>query len=142
MKNSMRYACALFYDYSNARCICLIFFMKSQGICACIFFVCRPNVTNAWLTIYRFFSFAQLNKRGIFLLRRRVWPSSFYIRENVYELCFLFCKKNKVCVLNSFVSKNIHISYFFSVSKVINKIFRSRRYIWCNFLFSLTKTRK
>ena len=142
MKNSMRYACALFYDYSNARCICLIFFMKSQGICAFIFFVCRPNVTNAWLTIYRFFSFAQLNKRRIFLLRRLVWPSSFYIRENVYEFCFLFRKKNKVSFLNSFVSKNIHISYFFSVSKVINKIFRSRRYIWCNFLFSLTKTRK
>ena len=81
------------------------------------------------------FSFTQLNKRRIFLLRRLVWLSSFYIRENVYELCFLFCKKQKVSFLNLFVSKKIYISYFFSVSKVINKILRFRRYIWCTFSF-------
>ena len=29
----------------------------------------------------------------------------------------------------------IHISYFFSLSKVKNKIFRFHRYIWCTFFF-------
>ena len=40
---------------------------------------------------YVFFSFTQLNKRRIFLLRHLVGLFSFHIRENVYKLCFLFC---------------------------------------------------
>ena len=71
-----------------------------------------------------------------------MWPSSFYIRESVYQLCFLLCKKNQVTFLNSFVSKKIHISYFFSVSKVINKIFRFCCYIWCTFSFFINKNAK
>ena len=63
-----------------------------------------------------FFSFTQINKR-IFLLRHLVWLSSFYIRENVYELYFLFHKKNKASFLYSFVSKKIHISYIFQILK-------------------------
>ena len=65
------------------------------------------------------FFFTQLNKRRIFLLRHLMWLSNFYTRENVYELYFLFCKK-KVSFWNSFVSTKIHISYFFSISRVIN----------------------
>ena len=56
--------------------------------------------------------------KKIFLLKRLLWPSYFYFRENVYELCFPFCKKKKINFLNSFDLKKIHITYFFSVSKV------------------------
>ena len=88
---------------------------------------------------YIFLSFTQLNKRRIFLLRCLMWLSSFYIGKNVYELCFLFRQKNTVSFLNSFVSKKILISHFFSVSKVMNKIFRFCCYIWCTFAFYITK---
>ena len=91
---------------------------------AFMFFVSLSNITNVWLTTYRFFSFTQLNKRTTFLLRRLVWPSSFYIIENFMNYVFRFVKKNKVRFLDSFVSKKVH-----------NKISRIRRYIW--FIFSL-----
>ena len=48
---------------------------------------------------------------------------------------YVFCFVKKVSFLNSFVSKKIHISNFFSVSKVINKIFRFHRYICYTFSF-------
>ena len=38
--------------------------------------------------------------------------------------------------------KKIHISYFFSASKVINKIFRFCRYICCTFSFFINKKRE
>ena len=107
-----------------------------------IFFESRSNVTNIWLKIYIFFSFTQLSKRRIFLLRHLVWCSPFYIRENDFESCFLFHKKNKVSYMNSFVLKKIHISYFFSVSKVINMTFRFHCHIWCTFSFFMNKNVK
>ena len=55
---------------------------------------------------------------------------------------FVSQKKNIVGFLNSFVSKKIHISYFFPVSKVINKIFRFCRYIWRTFSFFINKNPK
>ena len=45
------------------------------------------------------------------------------------DYVFRFVKENKFAFLNSFASKKIHISYFFSVSKVINMIFRFCHYI-------------
>ena len=92
--------------------------------------------------IYRLFSFTQLNKKRIFELRRIVGSSSFYIRENVYELCFLFRNKNKISFLNSFASKKFHISYYLSVSKVIKNVLRFRRYVWCTFSFFINKNAK
>ena len=54
----------------------------------------------------------------------------------------LFRKKSKLSFFNSFVSKKIHTSYFFSASEVINKIFRFRRYIWYTFYFFINKNAK
>ena len=105
---------------------------------AFIFFASRSNLTNVRFTICRLFSFTQLIKRRIFSLRRLVWPSTFYIRE----MLMLFRKKSKLSFLNSFVSKKIHTSYFFSASEVINKIFRFRRYIWYTFYFFINKNAK
>ena len=85
------------------------------------------------------FSFTGLNKRRIFLLRCVVWLSSFYIRENVHELSSV---KKKIIFMNSFVSKKIHSSYLFSVSKVKNNIFRFCHYIWCTFYFFINKNAK
>ena len=54
----------------------------------------------------------------------------------------LFRKKSKLSFLNSFVSKKIHTSYFFSASEVIT---RSLVFVFIfdvHFIFSLTKTRK
>ena len=68
-----------------------------------------------------FFSFTQLNKRRIFLLRCLVWLSSFYIRGNNYELVFCFVKKIKFAFLNSFVSKKISFSiwiFFYNHSQI------------------------
>ena len=144
--------------------------MKSEGTCACIllffsdfisfgpkFLVLRCITLFIWilysllaglmlqifgLRYIDFFLLLKYLKKRVFLSRRLVWPSSFYITENIYELCFLFHKKNNVSFLNSFVSKKIHISYFFSVSKVVNKICRFRRYIWCTFSFFINKNAK
>ena len=96
--------------------------------------------SSRYIYIYIYFSFTQLNKRRIFLLRRLEWLSSFHIRENVSEL-FFASKKKKVNFLNSFVSKKIHIWYFLPVSKVMNKIFRFCHF-WCTFCFFINKNAK
>ena len=99
--------------------------------------------SSRYIYIYIYFSFTQLNKRRIFLLRRLEWLSSFHIRENVSEL-FFASKKKKVNFLNSFVSKKIHIWYFLPVSKVMNKVCVSLGFVIfdVHFVFSLTKMQK
>ena len=79
---------------------------------------------------YIFFSFTQLNKRRIFLLRRLMWLSSFYIRENVYELCFLFPKKKVAFWIHLFQRRFIfHIS--FKYSKVSSSVIKTFEYELC-----------
>ena len=164
MKNSLGYA---FYFTATAIAHVFwlfIFFMKPEGACACvllcfsnfisfgpviglllylygfIFSVSRSNVTNVWLTICRFFSFTQMNKR-IFLLRRLVWPS-FFITDNFMNYVFCFVKKIELASWIHLFQRRFIIFHFFSVSKVINKIFRFRRYICCTFSFFINKNAK
>ena len=87
------------------------------------------------------------------LLLKWIKEGSFYwdascdsppsILEKIFMIyVFCFVKKSKVKFLNLFVSKKIHISYFFSFSKIINKIFRFHHYIWCAFSFFINKNAK
>ena len=54
-----------------------------------IFFVSWSDVTNVWLTICIFFSFTQLNKRRIFLLKCLMWLSSTLLLTVEWFIQFL-----------------------------------------------------
>ena len=102
-----------------------------------LYSLCQRNVTNVWLTIIYFFLSLNWRKGSFYLYALHDSPPS--ILEKMF-MNYVFCLLKKIKL--GFVSKKIHISYFFSVSKVINKIFRFGRYIWCTFSFFINKNAK
>ena len=96
--------------------------------------------SSRYIYIYIYFSFTQLNKRRIFLLRRLEWLSSFHIRENVSELFFASKKKKLTFWIHLFPRR-----FTFDISFQFQKLWtRSLGFVIfdVHFVFSLTKMRK
>ena len=126
----MRYP---FYFTTTANaCSIFLFFYEIWGN-TCLHFI----MFLATLFLLAFYS--QLNKRRIFLLRRLVWLSSFYIIGNVYELFFVSQKL-------AFWIRLFQRIFIFHISFQLQKLYiRSLGFVVTldvHFLFSLTKTRK
>ena len=67
---------------------------------------------NVWLKIYIYCT--QLNKRRIFLLGHLLWLTYFilYIREIIYEYCFLFHKRSCLFEFICFIEDSYFIFIF------------------------------
>ena len=129
MKNSM---CSAFYFTTTAN-VCgvfLIFFYEIWKPMRLYFIMFWATLSLVALGL-EFYLYGFIYIYIYFLLLNGIKEGSFYyhtlcdsppsILKKMFMNCFLFCEKNnKVSFFNSFASKKIHISYFFSVFKSYN----------------------